>query len=121
LKECKKKKKKQKKKKKKNNIYLKKNKKMKKWKKKKKQDTNKNIERVQHKQQEMTLKKIRPWRIIIWNGSGIVTMMITKIPSYINEFQWNIVTRINGDEKEKEIYRKISANLSSKDVRTMIY
>ncbi len=41
------------------------------------------------------------WRIIIWNGSGIVTLTITKIPSYINQFQWNIVTGIKAIGKSK--------------------
>jgi hypothetical protein len=34
------------------------------------------------------------WQIIIWNDSRIIIVMITKIPSYINQFSWNIITKI---------------------------
>jgi hypothetical protein len=33
-------------------------------------------------------------KIIIWNNFGIVKVAITKILSYINQFQWNIITKI---------------------------
>jgi hypothetical protein len=62
----------------------------------------KNIERVQVKQQDtnkqknkkMILKWIQSMTNYNSKWSKITTMTITKIPSYINQFQWNIITRI---------------------------
>jgi hypothetical protein len=62
----------------------------------------KNIERVQVKQQDTNKQKnkkmILKWIQSMTNYnsklSKIITMTITKIPSYINQFQWNIITRI---------------------------
>jgi hypothetical protein len=61
---------------------------------KKKSQTEKNIERVQNKQQDTNRQKKNKseiefdlQQIIIQNGFRIVIVTITKIPFYINPFQ----------------------------------
>ncbi len=75
---------------------------------KKKSQTEKNIERVQNKQQDTNRQKKNKseiefdlQQIIIQNGFRIVIVTITKIPFYINPFQWNIVKWTSYNVKNK--------------------
>jgi hypothetical protein len=47
-------------------------------------------------------------RIIILNDFEIVTVTITKIPSYINEFWWNIITGIFNIKKIRQKLYKLN-------------